>query len=115
MKGRNVACLLICFFWGAATAWGQGDAKSSPRKAIRRIVIDAGHGGTDVGARGKYSTESEVCLAIALRLEKMMKEALPDVEVFMTRTTDVYDDVRRKAEIANQAKGDLFLCIHANA
>jgi N-acetylmuramoyl-L-alanine amidase len=85
------------------------------KQPLKRIVIDAGHGGSDGGARGKYSNEKDICLAIALKLEKMMGEAIPDVEIAMTRRNDVYDNVTKKAEIANSFKGDLFLCIHANS
>jgi N-acetylmuramoyl-L-alanine amidase len=84
-------------------------------KSLNRIVIDPGHGGTDPGSYGKYSTEAAVSLAISLKLEQYFKEALPDVEVMMTRRTDVYNSVVEKAEIANQMKGDLFVCIHTNS
>ncbi len=89
--------------------------KPGQKQPLKRIVIDAGHGGTDIGARGAYSTEKDLCLAISLKLEKMMEDQIPDIDVVMTRKTDVYDNVTRKAEIANQAKGDLFLCIHVNS
>lgn len=89
--------------------------KPLQKQPLKRIVIDAGHGGTDVGAKGAYSTEKDLCLAISLKLEKMMQDQLPDIDVFMTRKTDIYDNVTRKAEIANQIKGDLFLCIHVNS
>ena len=84
-------------------------------KPIRTIVIDAGHGGEDPGARGSYSTEKQVTLAVALKLGKIIEENMPDVKVVYTRTTDRYDDVHRKAEIANDAHGDLFVSIHCNS
>ena len=106
-------CLLFSFILFASfTDKKPGTQQKQP---LRRIVIDAGHGGTDVGAKGRYSTEKDLCLAISLKLEKMMRQEIPDVDIIMTRTSDVYDDVVRKAEIANQAKGDLFLCIHVNS
>jgi N-acetylmuramoyl-L-alanine amidase len=89
-------------------------AQNSP-KSLKRIVIDPGHGGTDPGAYGKFSTEAAVSLAISLKLEQYLQQALPDVEVLMTRTTDVYNSVVEKAKIANQMKGDLFICIHTNS
>ncbi len=89
-------------------------AQNSP-KSLKRIVIDPGHGGTDPGAYGKFSTEAAVSLAISLKLEQYLREALPDVDVLMTRTTDVYNSVVEKAKIANQMKGDLFICIHTNS
>ncbi|HEY0274028.1 MAG TPA: N-acetylmuramoyl-L-alanine amidase, partial [Chitinophaga sp.] len=84
-------------------------------KPIRTIVIDAGHGGEDPGARGSYSTEKQITLAVALKLGKMIEDNMPDVKVVYTRTTDRFDDVRRKAEIANEAHGDLFVSIHCNS
>ena len=84
-------------------------------KSLNRIVIDPGHGGTDPGAYGRYSTEAAVSLAISLKLEKYIKQALPEVDVVLTRTTDIFNNVVEKAEIANQMKGDLFVCIHTNS
>lgn len=89
-------------------------------KKLRTIVVDAGHGGTDGGAVGQYenslrSMEKNVTLAISKKLVEELKKQLPEVKVVPTRTTDVYDDPREKANIANDAKGDLFICIHADS
>lgn len=84
------------------------------KKGLRKIVIDAGHGGEDPGARGAYSFEKDVSLAVALRLEKIIKEEISDVEVYMTRREDIYDNVKVKANKANAAGGDLFISIHCN-
>lgn len=84
-------------------------------KTLKRIIIDPGHGGTDPGANGKYSTEAAVSLAISLKLEEYIHDAIPDVEVVLTRRTDIYNSVVEKANIANAAKGDLFICIHTNS
>jgi len=84
-------------------------------KTLKRIVIDPGHGGTDPGANGRYSTEAAVSLSISLKLAEYIHESLPDIEVVLTRTTDVFNSVVEKAKIANAAKGDLFICIHTNS
>jgi N-acetylmuramoyl-L-alanine amidase len=89
-------------------------------KQIRTIIVDAGHGGTDVGATGQYenslrSKEKDVTLAIALKLVDELKKQLPGVKVVPTRTTDIYQSPTEKARIANEFKGDLFLCIHADS
>jgi len=84
-------------------------------KTLKRIVIDPGHGGTDPGANGRYSTEAAVSLSISLKLVEYIHESLPDIEVVLTRTTDVFNSVVEKAKIANAAKGDLFICIHTNS
>lgn len=87
---------------------------SRPPK-IRTIIIDAGHGGSDVGARGEYSTEAQITLQLALRLDTLLRYEMPDTRIVMTRTTDVYHHVTQKASFANNEKGDLFVCIHVNA
>ena len=89
-------------------------------KLIKTIIVDAGHGGTDVGATGQYenslrSKEKDVTLAIALKLVDELKRQLPDVKVVPTRTTDIYQKPSEKARIANEFKGDLFLCVHADS
>lgn len=84
-------------------------------KTLKRIVIDPGHGGTDPGANGRYSTEAALSLSISLKLAEYIHESLPDIEVVLTRTTDVFNSVVEKAKIANAAKGDLFICIHTNS
>ncbi|MCX6203427.1 MAG: N-acetylmuramoyl-L-alanine amidase [Bacteroidetes bacterium] len=85
------------------------------QKTIKRIIIDPGHGGTDPGSNGKYSTEAAVSLAISLKLEEYINQSIPDVEVILTRRTEIYNSVVEKANIANAAKGDLFICIHTNS
>ena len=84
-------------------------------KSIKRIIIDPGHGGKDPGTKGKYSYEKDIALAVSLKLEQYLKTNLPDVEVILTRRTDIYDNVVEKAKIANQLKGDLFISIHVNS
>lgn len=88
----------------------------NPQKpAIRTIVVDAGHGGQDGGAAGSYSKEKDITLAIALKLQNALTAAMPDVNVVMTRTTDIYDHPTVKAAKANSANGDLFISIHCDA
>ncbi len=82
---------------------------------VSRIVIDPGHGGHDPGVAGvRHTTESEVVLDIALRLEKLLKHE-PGVEVVMTRRTDVFIPLEERTAMANRAGADLFLSIHANS
>lgn len=88
---------------------------SSKTPKIRTIIIDAGHGGTEPGAKGTYSTEAQITLQLALRLDTLLRSELPDVRFVMTRTTDIFHNPKEKANIANRENGDLFLCIHVNA
>jgi len=82
---------------------------------VRRVVIDAGHGGHDGGATGKNAKEKDIALSVALKTGKFIKENLKDVEVIYTRKTDVFVELYRRAKIANEAKADLFISIHCNA
>jgi len=82
---------------------------------IKTIVIDAGHGGVKSGAAGGYSLEKNVALQVALKLGKLMEEELPGIKIIQTRKTDVDVDWYRRAEIANDAKADLFISIHCNS
>ncbi len=82
---------------------------------IKTIVIDAGHGGFRSGAAGSFSLEKNVALQVALRLGEKLSEELPSIKVIQTRTTDVDVDWYRRAEIANEAKADLFISIHCNS
>jgi N-acetylmuramoyl-L-alanine amidase len=81
---------------------------------VSRIVIDAGHGGHDPGAKGKGVTEAELVLDVALRLEKLLHK-VPGVEVILTRRTDDFIPLPERTAIANREGADLFLSIHANA
>jgi N-acetylmuramoyl-L-alanine amidase len=78
------------------------------------VVIDAGHGGDDVGARGAAGIEEkQVVLAVAKDLAARLRAA--GLQVVMTRTGDVFVPLEERTARANDARGDLFLSIHANA
>lgn len=79
------------------------------------VVIDAGHGGHDPGAIGKISKEKNINLKVALKLGNQIKQNCNDVKVVYTRSKDVFIPLDRRAEIANNAKADLFISIHTNA
>lgn len=79
------------------------------------IVIDAGHGGHDPGAIGKISKEKNINLKVALKLGTLIRQNCDDVKVIYTRSSDVFIPLDRRAEIANNAKADLFISIHTNA
>ncbi len=80
---------------------------------VSKIVIDPGHGGHDPGALGAGVSEAEVVLDVALRLEKLLKEA--GITVVLTRRSDEYVPLEERPAIARREQADLFLSIHANA
>lgn len=82
---------------------------------LRTVVIDAGHGGKDPGSLGKKSKEKDIALAVSLKLGAYLEEKYPDLNVIYTRKTDVFVELQERAHIANVAKADLFICIHANS
>ena len=79
------------------------------------LVIDAGHGGKDVGAPGKNSYEKDINLSVALAFGKYVEKNCSDVKVIYTRKTDVFVKLEERANIANRNKADLFISIHTNA
>jgi len=79
------------------------------------LVIDAGHGGKDAGARGKYSNEKTINLNVALAFGRYVEQNCPDVRVIYTRKTDVFIPLHQRAAIANSNKADVFISIHTNA
>lgn len=82
---------------------------------VQVVVIDPGHGGFDPGTRGRSVLEKNVALKISLKLGAYIERNFPQVKVIYTRKDDRYLELNKRAEIANQAKADLFICIHANS
>lgn len=117
MKGniRGFISILFLLFCGL----GYSHAQSS---SLQTIIVDPGHGLPDPGARGDYSNESDITLAVAKKLAKKLEDSLPGVRVIMTRTdrnlpgrlNDAAQANRWRAKFANENHGDLFICIHVN-
>ena len=95
--------------FGYAAGTGQG-------AAVHTLVIDPGHGGIDPGAIGSGGHhEADLALAVSLSFGKMVADAFPDVKIIYTRTTDKFVSLADRADMANKAKADLFICIHLNS
>lgn len=84
-------------------------------KKVTKIVLDAGHGGKDGGARGNFSNEKDLALAVTMKLGAAINQSMRDVQVIYTRTTDIYPSLVERHEIANRADADLFISIHINS
>ena len=116
LRKRN---LLVFGILSIGTLFYQTASSQTPKK-LKTIVVDAGHGGHDGGASGQYenslrSKEKDVTLAISKKVVAELKRQLPELTIVPTRTTDIYQNPNEKARIANEYKGDLFLCIHADS
>lgn len=113
LKSCRSSLLILSLFISYSVGFGQQSGSEGGR--IKTVVIDAGHGGKDPGCNGAHANEKSVCLSMALKLGKMIKDKYPDVKVVYTRETDVFVELDERAKIANRNKADLFICIHANA
>lgn len=116
LKKKGLFIFSVCCFLVSLT----NSSFSQAPKKLKTIIVDAGHGGHDGGASGQYenslrSKEKDITLAISKKLVAELKRQLPELNVYPTRTTDIYQNPNEKARIANELKGDLFLCIHADS
>jgi len=112
--------ILVAFFVSLTTVlFSFIPKKESRQKVLKTIIVDAGHGimpnGGYNGAKGSYSYEDVIALAIAKELVRQLSEALPEVKIIETRPTEYITPLHRRAEIANENHGDLFISIHCNA
>lgn len=100
----QILCLLLLQSHAIAQGYG-----------VNRIVIDAGHGGHDPGATIEKCKEKDIVLNVALLTGKYIEQYIDGVEVIYTRDDDTFVELQERARIANKAKADLFISIHANA
>lgn len=90
----------------------EGFAK--PVYSVKKVVIDAGHGGHDPGCIGSAVHEKEIALGIAQKLAAQFRTTFPDVQVILTRNTDEFIPLHERAKIANRNAADLFISLHCN-
>jgi len=101
----------LVFFFGSAMV-----NNHKPGKGVKRIVINAGHGGKDEGTSGTFAKEKDVALKVATKLGIFIKNKFRDeVEIFYTREDDRFVELNEIASHANKSDADLFICVHCNA
>ncbi len=88
-------------------------ASNNHSSGSRKIVIDAGHGGSDAGAIGGGIKEKDITLDISKRVEKLLKQQ--GYQVKMTRTDDTYVSLQDRVEISENYSPDIFVSIHVNS
>lgn len=79
------------------------------------VVLDAGHGGHDAGAVGRISKEKNINLKVALAVGQLLSQKHNDIKVVYTRKSDKFIPLHERADIANNAKADIFVSIHTNS
>ena len=109
VKTNSWLYIRLVFIWLLACAAMPVEAGSFT------VVIDAGHGGKDPGARGARINEKAINLAVALKLGSFIEQRSEGVKVIYTRKTDRFIELDERADIANRNKADLFISIHTNA
>ncbi len=92
--------------------------QDTSKKSIFRfktVIIDAGHGGKDPGTHGLHTNEKTIALSIAKKLRAAIQEQIPGITTVMTRNDDTFIPLDRRAGIANERNGNLFISIHCNS
>lgn len=113
-RGPRVGAAALCAGLLLGLAMPLGAAEDVARDGFDTVVVDAGHGGDDHGARGARGLlEKDLVLDVARRLADRLREQ--GLRVVMTREGDRFVPLEERTSIANDARGDLFVSIHANA
>lgn len=107
------AFTLLFLFSGQRTEVLALTASANNNKFV--LVIDAGHGGKDPGAIGRFSREKNINLSVAKKFGQLVEQNCSDVKVIYTRKSDIFVPLDKRADIANKANADLFISIHTNA
>lgn len=119
IKRTLIIFLTISLCLSVFSFTGNKKEKAYKQTVLKTIVVDAGHGimpnGGHNGAKGSFSWEDEICLAISKVLIKDINREFPEIRIVETRPTEKIVSLYRRAEIANENKGDIFICIHVNA
>jgi N-acetylmuramoyl-L-alanine amidase len=105
--------ILLCAIFFTSLCCAQ--QQITPGFKFKTIVIDPGHGGKDPGAHGNYSVEKNVALAIGKKVNLLIKKEIVGVSTIMTRNSDTFIELDKRAEIANKSDANIFISIHCNS
>lgn len=116
MPKKIVAIVTLLFLSTVLTSFTE---VRRSQQVLKTVIIDAGHGimanGGHNGAKGTYSFEDDICLAVAKKLVAQLKQTYPEIKVIETRPGENIVALKERANIANRNRGDLFISIHVNA
>lgn len=82
---------------------------------MKKVFIDAGHGGKDPGAVANGLKEKDITLAVSLEIKKRLEGNYEGVQVLLSRSTDVFLELKERTDLANKAKADVSVSVHCNA
>ncbi len=114
MKTRRLISFAIFLIFLCAAININAKNKEKGKDKIT-IVLDPGHGGKDFGACENGAKEKDINLSVAKKLRDLIEKEMKDVNVVMTRSSDIYLTLQERADVANDADGDLFMSIHVNS
>jgi len=143
MKYKLIIMLSLCFFWLHSIGCSHATCMKNQVKAgqfiyysgssinilqqlkdkveatkltnpVDVVVIDPGHGGRDKGCSGASSIEKIITLQLSKQLKTLIAEHLPGVKVILTRERDKFISLKKRADIANSNKADIFISVHCN-
>lgn len=116
MQGLQIKLIIPFLFFVTSLTYGQSGSNvlHAPMDDRFVVVLDAGHGGKDSGAQGNGYMEKNIALATVLKLGKNL-EKHQDIKVIYTRKSDVFVELKDRAEKANRADADLFVSVHLNS
>src|SRR6195256_4715109 len=110
---RYTLALAIPFLLGACATAPVTTTTKDTSKSFKTVVVDAGHGGKDLGASRRYGpSEKIVTLDVAKRLQEKLRES--QLKIVMTRSRDEFVSLDQRVEIQNAQKNSIFVSIHFN-
>ena len=111
----SLLCFALVLLLLAGSVRGEVSGSKPANKKEMVVVIDPGHGGPSLGARGTFSLEKDIVLKVSKKLGMLVAKYHPDVELVYKRTTDTIISLEDRGTMANRVGADLFISIHANS